>query len=1119
MSPKALPKRHRALRQSTIAVALFLAIGLLVASSPNGLVASDVLRPAQSLEEQIKSLPAEKIARVARERGDAKRGSLIFHTSPAGCATCHLADNHRPALGPNLAASGPANDRHLVESLTHPSKVIRKGYETHQFLMNDGKTYSGNILKESETAIDLLPAEATQSIIRIDKEQIEARKKLNVSGMPEGLLSTFREQRDFMDLLKYLMVLYEEGEAAQKRLYPTPEQLSVQDDVSDLDHQTIIQKLRTRDFDTGKNIYQGYCFGCHGRDGNQPSLPTARAFGKDKMKFGSDPYSMFQTLSLGNGLMAPMTHLTPKERYQVIHYLREEFMKPNNPDYFSVTEGYLKTLPQGTRLGDERPEVLRDFRPALGSQLGREFESVLNVPLGAYSVAYDLHTMNIASLWGGEFVDVSETQHARDRGEGTVTPKGTKLPLLGQWKWSHQGTPDYPTDNLLPRGPLPSHWMKYHGYYRFQEQVVLSYEIDSRKILELPTSNPSGITQHLEIGPGEAIQVVIGGLPITAEIETTPANSNEKIKRIGQTEHVRLATDVAPAFLSTYGSANKDQSTTKICSAIIGDVSTDNVANCEIKVDSLNRLILNIPRNAATSRISLVRTIAENTNSVREASENLATICGQTTPLDLASRCGGSEAIWNEEIQTTGFLGLEQNGYAIDTLTIPETNPWHSWIRTSALDFFSDGRLAVSTYGGDVWIVSGIDDDLKNLRWKRYAAGLYEPFGLRIVSDQIYVTCKDRLVRLHDLDDDGEADFYENFSDEPDVSINFHAFSFDLQTDSEGNFYYAKSGHGSDSTLPGMIYKVSKDGKDREVFSTGFRTPNGLGMMPGDRLVGSDNQGQWMPASKINHLKPGKFYGWVPTYSIPGMWEPDGGNLDIKKVIPPTSFEPPIVWMPQDFDNSSGGQHYVEDDRFGPLSNHLLHTSFGKGWISYLMTQEINGQMQGAIIRLPLDFRTGVMRARTNPTDGQVYAAGLQGWNGGGRVGLRDNGLQRLRYTRTPATMITDCQVVSGGLELTFNQPIDENSCQAEGAFEIQHWNYHWRASYGSAQYRPSDDLEGVETLAPQSIQVSPDGKRVVLIMPNLIPVDQLHLRLNVTDGNGKSFEEEIYWTIHNTLK
>ena len=57
------------------------------------------------------------------------------------------------------------------------------------------------------------------------------------------------------------------------------------------------------------------------------------------------------TLSRGNGLMAAMTHLTPKERYQVVHYIREQFMKPTNPDYFKVDADYLARLPKGTEDG------------------------------------------------------------------------------------------------------------------------------------------------------------------------------------------------------------------------------------------------------------------------------------------------------------------------------------------------------------------------------------------------------------------------------------------------------------------------------------------------------------------------------------------------------------------------------------------------------------------------------------------------------------------------------------------------------------------------------------------------------------------------------------------------
>ena len=92
--------------------------------------------------------------------------------------------------------------------------------------------------------------------------------------------------------------------------------------------------------------------------------------------------------------------------------------------------------------------------------------------------------------------------------------------------------------------------------------------------------------------------------------------------------------------------------------------------------------------------------------------------------------------------------------------------------------------------------------------------------------------------------------------------------------------------------------------------------------------------------------------------------------------------------MPQDFDNSSGGQLWVDDPRWGPLAGRLLHTSFGKGWLYYMMLQEIEGQSQAAITRLKIDASTGIHRARVNPKDGQVYATGLNGWNGGGRKGL-----------------------------------------------------------------------------------------------------------------------------------
>ena len=140
---------------------------------------------------------------------------------------------------------------------------------------------------------------------------------------------------------------------------------------------------------------------------------------------------------------------------------------------------------------------------------------------------------------------------------------------------------------------------------------------------------------------------------------------------------------------------------------------------------------------------------------------------------DLAKRLTGGKPRWPSVATTKGALGQADAAYTLDTLTLPSDTPGNVWFRTTALAFFPDGRMVVCTHGGDVWIVSGIDAGLAKLQWRRFAAGLYEPFGLQVIDNKIYVTCKDRLTRLHDMNNNGEADFYESFSADTDVSTFF----------------------------------------------------------------------------------------------------------------------------------------------------------------------------------------------------------------------------------------------------------------------------------------------------------------------------------------------------------
>ena len=72
-------------------------------------------------------------------------------------------------------------------------------------------------------------------------------------------------------------------------------------------------------------------------------------------------------------------------------------------------------------------------------------------------------------------------------------------------------------------------------------------------------------------------------------------------------------------------------------------------------------------------------------------------------------------------------------------------------MRVSGFDFLPDGhRAAVCTWDGDVWSVGGLDRPAEGLTWQRIASGLFQPLGLKIVAGQIYVACRDQIVRLHD---------------------------------------------------------------------------------------------------------------------------------------------------------------------------------------------------------------------------------------------------------------------------------------------------------------------------------------------------------------------------------
>ncbi|MED5418944.1 MAG: cytochrome c [Verrucomicrobiota bacterium] len=113
-----------------------------------------------------------------------------------------------------------------------------------------------------------------------------------------------------------------------------------------IDHEETIRALRDGEAKAGRALYALHCASCHGKEGDLAVNPLARRFAVDELKFGSDPYSLWKTISYGNGLMFRWDAvLSPKERYEVVHHLREEIIRERNPgQYFEPDEAYYEGL-------------------------------------------------------------------------------------------------------------------------------------------------------------------------------------------------------------------------------------------------------------------------------------------------------------------------------------------------------------------------------------------------------------------------------------------------------------------------------------------------------------------------------------------------------------------------------------------------------------------------------------------------------------------------------------------------------------------------------------------------------------------------------------------------------
>jgi hypothetical protein len=286
---------------------------------------------------------------------------------------------------------------------------------------------------------------------------------------------------------------------------------------------------------------------------------------------------------------------------------------------------------------------------------------------------------------------------------------------------------------------------------------------------------------------------------------------------------------------------------------------------------------------------------------------------------------------------------------------------------------------------------------------------------------------------------------------------------------------------------------MTRDGK-LEIVATGLRAPDGICLGPDSAVFATDNQGSWLPASKLVHVQPGRTYG--------------------HHIKPAGAFEegypaPPAVWLPYGVVSKSPTQPAYM--RAGPYAGQFFFGDIAFGVVRRVALEKVDGQWQGCVLRFSGGFEAGVHRMLAGP-DGSLYLGGLgngdiQNWGWRGKL----SGLQRMKPNGKPVFEILAVHALKGGFELVFTAPAGETAMQP-ARYRAEQWWYEPTEGYGG----PAKDVAKVPVA---SVRASRDGTRLFLAMEGLRPQQVAHVRLEgIRSRAGAALWTPDFWYTMNAF-
>jgi cytochrome c len=438
-------------------------------------------------------------------------------------------------------------------------------------------------------------------------------------------------------------------------------------------------------------------------------------------------------------------------------------------------------------------------------------------------------------------------------------------------------------------------------------------------------------------------------------------------------------------------------------------------------------------------------------------------------------------------------------------LTVQTIRPAGFEPKVGGLAWTSDGRLLVATWDaiGAVYALSGATSgDASQVTLTRFAAGLAEPLGLVVWNNRVFVVQKQELTELIDLDGDGVCDVYRAVCSAWGVSPNFHEFTFGL-VEKQGFLYLNLAiaiDPGGKSTRPqvagrGSVLKVDPESGRFEIVAHGLRTPNGIGLGPDGSILITDNQGDWLPSSKLLRLEQNAFYG---SRAVLGEF---AAQLPVR---------PPVAWLPQNDIGNSPSQPSLIPAGFGPYSGQVAHADVTYGGLQRDAIEVVDGVWQASVMRWTQGLEAGMNRLVAGP-DGALYVGGVGATGNWGQDGKLKYGLQRIAWRGGSVFDVLALRAKTRGFEVEFTEPLAEGTgWEAENWF-VEDWTYVPTEQYGG----PKIDER---RLTVRAVSVSEDRRKVALQIDDLAPDRVVHLRVvgPLTDTAGaKLWSTEAWYTLN----